>query len=75
MIKKKRKKLDEIVFSAKTKLNIIEVVISRNLMDSDIRHNKLISVNHVLTEYNDKKEAIKNPKILNAEDVNMIRFM
>ena len=28
-------------------------------MDSDIRHNKLISVNHVLTEYNDKKEAIK----------------
>ena len=75
MIKKKRKKLDEIVFSAKTKLNIIEVVISRNLTDSDIRHNKLISVNHVLTEYNDKKEAIKNPKILNAEDVNMIRFM
>ena len=75
MIKKKRKKLDEIVFSAKTKVNIIEVVISRNLMDSDIRHNKLISVNHVLTEYNDKKEAIKNPKILNAEDVNMIRFM
>ena len=75
MIKKKRKKLDEIVFSAKTKLNIIEVVIFRNLMDSDIRHNKLISVNHVLTEYNDKKEAIKNPKILNAEDVNMIRFM
>ena len=75
MIKKKRKKLDEIVFSAKTKLNIIEVVISRNLMDSDIRHNKLISVNHVLTEYNDKKEAIKNPKILNAENVNMIWFM
>ena len=75
MIKKKRKKLDEIVFSAKTKLNIIEVVISRNLMDSDIRHNKLISVNHVLTEYNDKKEAIKHPKILTAEDVNMIRFM
>ena len=75
MIKKKRKKLDEIVFSAKTKLNIIEVVIFRNLMDSDIRHNKLISVNHVLTEYNDKKEAIKNPKILNAENVNMIWFM
>ena len=75
MIKKKRKKLDEIVFLAKTKLNIIEVVISRNLTDSDIRHNKLISVNHVLTEYNDKKEAIKNPKILNAENVNMIWFM
>ena len=75
MIKTKRKKLDEIVFFAKTKLNIIEVVISRNLTDSDIRHNKLISFNHVLTEYNDKKEAIKNPKILNAENVNMIRFM
>ena len=46
---------------AKTKLNSIEVLISRALIDSCISHDEFVSIN-VLQENDDMKEAIKNLK-------------
>ena len=53
-IKKKRKKY-EIVLPGKTKLDMIEVLISKVLIDSYISHDKLVLVSNVLTEYNEMK--------------------
>ena len=46
---------------AKTKLNSIEVLISKALIDSYINHDEFILVNNVLRKYNEKKKE-KNPK-------------
>ena len=62
IFKKKRKKHDKIVLLAKTKLNAIEVLISKALIDSYINHDKFVSVNNVLKAYNEIKEEIKNPE-------------
>ena len=61
IIKKKKKKHDEIVLFGKDKLNTIEVLISKALIDSYIRHNEFISVNNMLREYYEMKEERKNP--------------
>ena len=45
-----------IVLLAKTKLNTIEVLISKSLNDSYISHNEFVLVNDVLKEYDDRKE-------------------
>ena len=47
---------------AKTKLNIIEVLISKASINSYINHKEIVSVNNVLMEYNEMKEEIRNPK-------------
>ena len=52
----------------KTKLNSIEVLISRGLINSYSSHDKFISVNNMLTELDDMKEALKNPKTINMVD-------
>ena len=57
--KKRRKKHDKIVLLEK---NTIEVLISKALIDSYISHDKFVSVNNVLREYNEMKEEIKNPE-------------
>ena len=44
----------------KSILNTIYVLISKTLTDSYIDHDKLVSVNNVLREYNEIKEEIKN---------------
>ena len=59
MIMKKKKKHDKIVLLGKTKLNSIEVLISRTLIDSSISHDEFVSVNNVLREHDDMKEEIK----------------
>ena len=46
----------------KDKVNIIEVLISKALIDSFINHDEFISVNNVLREYNEMKEEIKDPE-------------
>ena len=46
--KKKRKKHDKIVLLAKSKLNSIEVLISKALIDSNISHDEFILINNVL---------------------------
>ena len=50
IIKKKKKNHDKIVFLAKTKLNSIEALISRALIDSYISHDESFSVSNVLRE-------------------------
>ena len=62
IIKKKRKKHDKIVLLAKTKLDTIEVFISKALIYSYINHQEFVSVNKVLREYSEMKESIKNPQ-------------
>ena len=51
-----KKKHDEIVLLAKSKLNSIEVLVSKALVDSDISHDEYFLINNVLK---DMTEAIK----------------
>ena len=44
----------------KDKLNTIEVLISKSLIDLYISHEEFVSVNNVLREYNKIKKEIKN---------------
>ena len=59
-IKKKKKMLDKTVLMGKDKLNTIEVLIFKSLIDSYISHDKFISVNIILREYNEIKNKMKN---------------
>ena len=52
-----------IVLLAKSKLNSIEVLTSKVLVNSVISHDEFVLMNNVLKEYNKMKEAIKNLKI------------
>ena len=45
---------------AKNKLNSVEVVISKVLIDLHTSHDESLSINNVLKEYVDIKEEIKN---------------
>ena len=47
---------------AKSKLNTIEGFISKTLIDSNISHDDLASINDMLKEYCNMKEKIKNVK-------------
>ena len=49
-------------FLGKDKLNTVDVLISKALIDSYIGHNKFVLVNNLLRKYNEKKEEIKNPE-------------
>ena len=48
---------------AKSKLNIIEVSISKALIDSNISHDKFVLIYNVLKEFYDMKEEIKYSNI------------
>ena len=56
IIKKKKKKHDKILVLGKDKLNTIEVLISKALIDSYISHDEFVSVNNVLREYYEMKK-------------------
>ena len=45
---------------AKSKLNSLEVLISKALIDSNISHDEFVLINNVLKEYDDMKEKIKS---------------
>ena len=60
IIKKKKKKYDKTVLLGKGKLNIIEVLICKSLIDSYISHDELFSLNNLFREYNEMKEEIKS---------------
>ena len=62
IIKKKKKKHDEIVLLRKSKLNTIEILIYKALINSYISHGEFVSVNNVVREYNQMKEKLKNPE-------------
>ena len=64
---KKKKKHGKIVLLAKSKLNNIEVLISKArfksiLIDSNISHGEFVLINNALKEYDNMKEEIKNLK-------------
>ena len=48
------------VLLRKDKLNTIEDVISKVLIDSYISHEEFVSINNVLRKYNEIKEEIKS---------------
>ena len=56
IIKKKRKKHDKIVLLAIYRLNSVEVLISKALIDSVISHDEFVLINNVLKEYGETKE-------------------
>ena len=59
---------DKILSFAKSKLNSLEVLISKALIDSNISHDKFFLVNNMPKEFGDIKGEIKNlmiNKILN----------
>ena len=56
IIKKKKKKHDEIMLSVKSKLNSIEVLISKALICSNISSDEFVLINNVLKGYGDMKE-------------------
>ena len=60
IIKKKKNKHDKIILLAKYKLNSIEVLISKVLIDSNITHDEFVSTNNVLKEYDNMKEETNN---------------
>ena len=45
------------------KVNTIEAPISKALTDSNISHDKLVSIDNMLKEYGEMKQEIKNFKI------------
>ena len=47
---------------AKSKLNRIEVLISKALIDSVTSQDEFVLINNILKEYNEMKEKIKNQK-------------
>ena len=49
---------------AKSKLNSIEVLISKALIDSNINHDEVVLINKMLKEYDVMKEEIKNLKLI-----------
>ena len=51
---------------AKSKLNSIEVLISKALNDSNVSHDEFVLINNVLKEYDDTKEEIKKLKALSV---------
>ena len=59
IIKKKKNKHDKIVLLGKSKLNSIEVLISKVLIDSVISHDEYVLVNNFLKEYNEIKKKLK----------------
>ena len=61
-IKKKNKKRDKKVLLAQSKLNEIEVLIFKPIIDSVISHGEFVLINTVLKEYYEMKEEMKKLK-------------
>ena len=59
IIKKKKKKRDKTVSLAKSKLNRIEILICRALIDSYISRDECVSVNNVIREYDGMEKNLK----------------
>ena len=57
-IQKKKKNYDKTAVLVKSKLNSIDVLISKALIDSGISHDECVLINNVLKEYNEIKEKI-----------------
>ena len=62
IIKIKKKEHDKTILLEKSKLNSIEIWISKALIDSVICYDEFVLINNVLKEYNEMKEEIDNLK-------------
>ena len=62
IIEKRKKRHDKIVLLAKSKLNRLEVLISKVLINSSISHDEFVLILNVLKKYGKMKEEIKNLK-------------
>ena len=58
----KKKKYDKKVLLVKSKLNSIEVLISKTLIDSNISHDEFVSLNNLLKEFDNMREEVRNLK-------------
>ena len=58
IIKKEKKKLDKTVLLAQSKLNNIEVLISKALIDSVISHDEFVLIYNVQKENDEMKQEI-----------------
>ena len=58
VIKKRKRNYDKIVLLGNDKVNTLEVVISKALIDSYISHEGVVSVDNVLREYNETKDFV-----------------
>ena len=63
IIKKRKRKHNKMVLSAKSKLNNIEVSISKAFIDSNTSHDELVLIKNVLKGYDNMKEETKDLKI------------
>ena len=59
IIKKKKKKHDKSVLLGKFKLNNMELLTSKALIDSNISLDEFVSVNNVLKEYDEIKKLMR----------------
>ena len=66
IIRKNKRKHDKIVFLPKAKENHLDVLLSKGLIDSNIRHDEFALIKNALKEYVNMKEEIKNQKDLNS---------
>ena len=53
---------DKTVLLGKNKLNAIEILIGKDLIDSYINHDEFLSAHNVIREYRETKEETKNPE-------------
>ena len=53
---------------AKAKLNSVEILMSKALIDTNITHDELVSINNVSKEYDDIKEGVRNLKNLTVTE-------
>ena len=60
IINKKKKKRDKTILLPKSKLNSIQVLISKALIDANISHDEFVSINNVLKEYDKKIKNVTN---------------
>ena len=59
MKNQKKKKHDQILLLAKSKLNSMKILTSKDLINLCINHDEFVLVNDALREYDDMKEEIK----------------
>ena len=59
IIKEKKKKDDKMLLLAKSKLNGIEVLISKSLIDAVISHHEFVLIKNELKQYDEMNEKIK----------------
>ena len=69
IIKKNKNKHDKIVLLAKSKLNSIEVLLSKSLIDLVVSHDEFVLISNVLKEYSELKEEIKVKDLISLSKI------